>query len=63
MSKDKEYKYEECAYCGREIPTDGRDPVPAIDDDEAWVQEATLHSPECEWVATRAHRKYDEFDR
>ena len=42
----------ECAYCGRM----GYDTVPAIDADSEWDMIAKDHAPDCEWIATRAHR-------
>jgi hypothetical protein len=44
-----------CADCGREHAlTDG---VPDADDDEAWGKLAAEHDNDCEWIATRAHRR------
>ncbi len=45
----------ECADCGREhaLP----DSVPDADDDEAWGELAAEHDDDCEWIATRAHRR------
>jgi hypothetical protein len=46
----------ECDYCGRdtiEAPV-----VPGPDDDGAWRDLARAHWPDCEWIATRAHRRW-----
>lgn len=51
----------ECAYCGVTIEGAIEDePTPALDDDDAWAEEADLHRPGCEWVETRAHRLNDD---
>ena len=50
-----------CAYCYSEVierdcngnPSEA---VPATSDDDAWNALAKEHSPDCEWIATRAHR-------
>lgn len=56
----------ECAYCGRDVPgsAGGRDvpgsgdeQVPALADDGEWSDLAAHHSADCEWIATRAHRR------
>ena len=53
----------ECIYCGYEIEGEvddqgvAMDPVPAIDDDDAWRDIAQHHADDCEWVLTRAHRR------
>lgn len=44
---------EECAYCGSDPVTLT---VPPTSDDAAWAELAKEHSPDCEWIATRAHR-------
>jgi hypothetical protein len=52
----------ECAYCGYAIEGDvdyqgvSQEPVPTVDDDEAWQYIAKQHADDCEWVMTRAHR-------
>lgn len=46
---------DECAYCSREVAAHGD--VPALDDDAEWAERAKEHSPDCEWIATRAHRR------
>jgi hypothetical protein len=46
----------ECIYCGREVPGTGEEQTPAVDDDDAWAELARYHYPDCEWIATRAHR-------
>lgn len=48
----------ECAYCGRDVPTDDG-PVPPHTDDDAWDHLATHHDPDCEWIRTRAHTLQD----
>jgi hypothetical protein len=50
-------EFEECAYCGANIVGSDVGRVPAVDDDEAWERLAAEHDPECEWIATRAHRR------
>jgi hypothetical protein len=44
-----------CTYCGRKhaLP----DGVPEADDDEAWGELAAEHDDDCEWIATRDHRR------
>lgn len=44
----------ECAYCRREVVAGE---VPDPDDDAAWEELADQHDDDCEWVATRAHRR------
>lgn len=44
-----------CIYCDRAVPH--RETVPPATDDEAWDELATEHYEDCEWVATRAHRR------
>lgn len=51
----------ECVYCysivtlrdDRGTPSEA---VPASSDDDAWEELAKEHAPDCEWIATRAHR-------
>jgi hypothetical protein len=50
-------EFEECAYCGTEIVGADMGRVPELDDDEAWERIAAEHAPDCEWIATRAHRR------
>jgi len=45
---------DECIYCRAEVHDP--DPVPDVDDDEAWAAIASDHEHDCEWVLTRAHR-------
>ena len=45
----------ECIYCGAEI--EENEPVPAVDDDDAWEKLAGQHYGDCEWIETRAHRR------
>lgn len=47
----------ECAYCSSEIPADQSEIVPDIDDDDSWANLELSHAKECEWIATRAHRR------
>ena len=45
-----------CVYCHYMIPaTDDR--PPAVDDDDEWERLALQHADDCEWCATRAHRR------
>ena len=46
----------ECAYCGHDVPGNGEEPTPAVDDDDTWANLANHHADDCEWIATRAHR-------
>lgn len=46
---------EECADCLADV--DSGLGVPAVSDDEAWEDLATQHRDDCEWIATRAHRR------
>ncbi|RLC85442.1 MAG: hypothetical protein DRJ03_11700 [Chloroflexi bacterium] len=46
-----------CLYCDMWIEKEISDEVPATDDDEEWAELAKHHEGDCEWVATRAHRK------
>lgn len=48
----------QCLYCQAMLDGDEADlgPVPALDDDAAWVRIASEHAEWCEWVSTRAHR-------
>ena len=57
-----------CLYCGTLAEDDHTyiDPngyiaegVPGPDNDDAWVELAKKHSPECEWIRTRAHQLDD----
>jgi hypothetical protein len=45
----------ECAYCSREhaLP----ESLPDADDGKAWSELAVEHDDDCEWIATRAHRR------
>jgi len=56
LEKQEESLYEECAYCGKEIPAHKLE-VPAEDDEEAWEALAKYHRDWCEWITTRAHRR------
>lgn len=53
---DKTLFWQECVYCYNLVTTLE---VPEINDDEMWDALAGEHDPECEWVATRAHRLYE----
>lgn len=46
----------ECAYCYGRVPDEQGQPVPAVDDEDEWERLEKLHSPDCEWVLTKAHR-------
>ena len=47
----------ECVYCGRDVETAREDaPAPSIADDAEWTRLGEQHSPDCEWIVTRAHR-------
>jgi hypothetical protein len=45
---------EHCAYCGAEVPACE---VPEVGDDIAWTAQGEHHATNCEWIATRAHRR------
>jgi hypothetical protein len=47
-----------CIYCGAEI--ENSQEVPAVQDDAAWETLARKHAEDCEWIATRAHRREDQ---
>lgn len=53
MSMDDDY----CVYCDTELPKGSGKDVPKASDDEAWETLAEDHEPDCEWIATRAHRR------
>lgn len=42
-----------CVYCLHDVNDETL--VPPIEDDEAWQELAREHSPDCEWIETRAH--------
>ncbi len=44
-----------CIYCGNLV--DDALMVPPANDDNAWIALAPGHQPDCEWIATRAHRQ------
>lgn len=46
----------DCIYCDREVTDTTSKPVPALHDAAAWRLLAGEHAPDCEWIATRAHR-------
>jgi hypothetical protein len=46
----------ECVYCGAELPG-GEQHAPAVDDEAAWYVLAIDHADDCEWIATRGHRR------
>jgi hypothetical protein len=52
-----------CAYCNHEIEVADGDcangNVPAVSDDASWEALAKEHGKDCEWVVTRAHRKFE----
>lgn len=50
------YQPEACAYCTSTVLTDQDNPVPAVDDDDAWAGLIGDHDDDCPWIATRAHR-------
>lgn len=52
---DANGRLSECAYCGGDV-TETYD-IPAPDDSAAWARLAADHAADCEWVATRAHRR------
>lgn len=43
-----------CAHCGCDVPVTD---LPDADDDAGWEELARDHDDDCEWVATRAHRR------
>ena len=43
-----------CGYCGAETPCS---PVPEVDDDDGWAEQAEGHEDDCVWVATRRYRR------
>ena len=43
-----------------DIPVAIAELVPDEDDETAWSDLAKCHHPDCEWIATRAHRRPDE---
>ena len=46
----------ECIYCGAtDLEHAGK--IPALADDEAWTEIAEEHRDDCDWIATRAHRR------
>jgi hypothetical protein len=51
--------YAECAYCG--VITTGFEAelVPPVDADSEWERLQGFHDAGCEWVRTRAHKKYE----
>jgi hypothetical protein len=55
-SFDDRHVYNRCAYCGVDLPDSDAAEVPAVDDDAEWAELAAQHAPDCEWIATRAHR-------
>lgn len=46
-----------CAYCGRSIPAEDEELVPAVDDDDEWGRLAVDHDADCEWVVSRSFRR------
>lgn len=46
-----------CAYCGRSIPAEDEELVPAVDDDDEWQRLAVDHDPDCEWIVSRSFRR------
>lgn len=48
----------ECDYCRRELDQQVAESVPDVYDDEAWDRLARLHRDDCEWIETRAHRRF-----
>ncbi|MCR4338979.1 MAG: hypothetical protein NUW01_03725 [Gemmatimonadaceae bacterium] len=48
---------EPCAYCGSTPEYADRALVPDEGDDAEWTRLAEQHDVDCEWIATRAHRR------
>ncbi len=46
----------DCLYCGRPIPDDIAELVPAVADIDRWNQVSRFHDADCEWVETKAHQ-------
>ena len=54
-------EYHQCVYC--DMLLSGPEPdtaPPAVDDDAAWEALANDHFTGCEWIATRAHRRWED---
>ncbi len=43
-----------CIYCGHQVID--ATIVPGLDDDAYWAKLAKEHTPDCEWINTKAHR-------
>lgn len=55
-ASDKQSRADECPYCGHELPGEEWFTWRMIPQtDEEWELEATLHAPDCEWVAARGN--------
>lgn len=56
---DGEYRIvQPCAYCDRMVEAHRDDSVADVGDDAEWARLAKDHADDCEWITTRAHRRY-----
>jgi hypothetical protein len=61
---DSHNNYVECVYCYTECSCSdcASEQVPAVADDAAWAKLARHHDVNCEWILTRAHRVFQQFE-